>query len=67
MGTHLNIFAFPKEPPAGIWSHAGLEALLDFVKMAISKGDLQPDAQIPIQLEPSKEVFDRVRKLYGKH
>ena len=50
-----------QEPPAGLWKHACLEDAVAFVRKAVAQGQFQPDALVPIQIEPCKAAFERVR------
>lgn len=50
-----------QEPPADAWTPADLQPLVDFVENAILQGKLLRDPLIPVSVEPSKEVFERVR------
>ena len=39
---------------------------MDFVKLAIESGSLQPDPLIPVQLEPSVEIAELARQRFLK-
>ena len=54
-----------KEPPVGIWEYADLGPVVAFVESAIAQGKLKRDPLIPVQVAPSKEVFDRVMASWG--
>ena len=54
-----------KEPPVGIWDYADLGPVVAFVEVAIKQGKLKHDPLIPVQIAPSKEVFDRVMASWG--
>lgn len=53
-------FHLSQEPPSGIWDHANLEPVVAFVEKAIRQGKLKRDPLIPVQIAPSKEVFDQI-------
>ena len=55
------ISCISQEPPSGMWQHANLEPLVALVESAIKQGRLSRDPLIPIQITPSKEVFENVR------
>lgn len=50
-----------REPPSDMWQYANLEPLVALVENAINQGRLSRDSLIPIQITPSKEVFENVR------
>jgi hypothetical protein len=50
-----------QEPPSDMWQYANLEPLVALVENAINQGRLSRDPLIPIQITPSKEVFENVR------
>lgn len=53
-----------KPPGPELWSHAGLQPLLDFIVGAIAKGGYEPDPLIPIQLEPCPIVAGLAKQRY---
>lgn len=42
------------------WKHARLEELVDFMKRAVACKLYKPDPLIPIQIQPSPEIFGQV-------
>lgn len=55
-----------QEPPELCWQFAQLEPYMDFVKLAIESGSLQPDPLIPVQLEPSARIAELARQRFLK-
>ena len=45
----------------GDWSRAGLQPVLDLLRDAVKQGAFTPDPLIPLQIEPSPEIFDRMK------
>ena len=45
----------------GNWSRADLEPLLQLILDAVKRETFKPDPLIPLQIEPSREVFERVK------
>lgn len=45
----------------GDWSRAGLEPIVALLKEAIDQKVFTPDPLIPLQIEPSRECFERVK------
>ena len=43
------------------WSRAGLEPILELVRAAVRQGEFSPDPLVPIQIQPSREVFEAVK------
>lgn len=50
-----------QDPPACVWDHADLEPLVIFIQDAIREKKLRPDPLVPVQVTPSREVFEQVR------
>lgn len=44
-----------------MWKHAGLEPVVVFIQKAIEQGQFRPDPLVPVQVEPCKAIFERVR------
>ena len=45
----------------GDWSRAGLQPVLDLLRDAVKQGAFTPDPLIPLQIEPSPEIFDQMK------
>ena len=54
-----------EEPPPDLWKNAGLETVVTFLKNAIRQGIFRPDPLVPLQVEPSRAVFEKVRATLG--
>ena len=50
-----------KEPPLGLWDRADLRPVVAFLEHVISQGKLRRDPLVPVQIAPSREVFERAR------
>ncbi|CAK9081892.1 unnamed protein product [Durusdinium trenchii] len=50
-----------REPPLGLWDRADLRPVVAFLEHVISQGKLRRDPLVPVQIAPSREVFERVR------
>ena len=43
------------------WSRAGLEPILSLLQDAVTQNRFQPDPDIPLQIQPSKDCFEKVK------
>ena len=51
----------PKDIADGDWARADLQPLLDLLQEAVMQGKFHPDPLVPMQIQPSREVFERVK------
>ena len=53
-----------QDPPADLWSRANLGEMKALLEEAVASGTFVPDGMIPLEINPSKEIFLAYSRAY---